>query len=84
MAKYKIGIQVIETYNKYLIVDAESEEEAREKVENVWEADADEGCGLYSSTTDCLDNQDVNFFEHGEASESDINMFENLNEYEDD
>lgn len=79
MAKFKIGIQVIETYNKYLIVDAASEEEAAEKVEKVWDQDSDD---LYSAVTDCCDNQEVNFFKHGKASKSDIKVYDNLKRYD--
>ena len=80
MAKFKIGIQVVETYNKYLIVDADSEKEAVEKVEKVWEQDSDY---LYSAVTGCCDSQEVNFFKYGKASESDIMILDNLGRYDD-
>lgn len=79
MAKYKIGIQLIETYNKYVIVDANSIGEAREKVEEVWEQD--DGY-LYDETTDCCDNMEVRFFEHGEADENDVKIHDNLDRFE--
>lgn len=80
MAKFKIGIQLIETYNNFVIVDADSIEAAREKVENVWDQDDD---FLYDKTAECCDVQKVNFFEYGEASESDIKVFDNLDRYYD-
>lgn len=80
MAKFKIGIQVIETYNMYVIVDAGNEDEAAKKVEKVWGQDSDD---LYSNVTDCCDNQEVNFFKWGEASEEDIKVHDNLDRYDD-
>lgn len=80
MAKFKIGIQVIETYNMYVIVDADNEDEAAKKVEKVWNQDSDD---LYSNVTDCCDNQEVNFFKYGEASEEDIKVHDNLDRYDD-
>ena len=79
MSKFKIGIQVIETFNNYVIVDADNMQEAKEKVEKVWNQEVDY---LYDKTTECCDNQEVNFFEYGEASKSDINMFDNLDRYD--
>lgn len=79
MAKFKIGIQVIETYNMCVIVDADSEEEAAEKVEKVWDQDPDY---LRDSVCDCLDSQEVNFFKWGKASKKDVKVYDNLDRYD--
>jgi hypothetical protein len=80
MAKYKIGIQVVETYNKYVIVDADDIFEAKKKVEDVWKAD-DDGY-FYDSVTDCADNIETNFFAHGPASEQDIKVHDSIERYD--
>ena len=80
MAKYKIGIQVVETYNKYVIVDADSIGEAKKKVEDVWDAD-DDGY-FYDCVTYCCDSQETRFFECGEASEHDIEACDSIERYD--
>lgn len=78
--KYKIGIQVVETYNMHVIVEAESEKEAQERVEAAWEAD-DSGY-FYDQVTYTPDDQRSDFFACGEASEQDIRMYDSIEKYE--
>jgi len=80
MAKFKIGIQLVETYNKHVIVEAKDAKEAIEKVDKVWHQD--DG-SLYDATSELLDNQEVRYFDYGKASKQDVKVFENLNYYED-
>ena len=79
MAKFKIGIQLVEVYNKHVIVEAKDAKEAIEKVEKVWNQDDN---SLYDATSELLDDQQVRYFDHGEASENDVKLFENLDLYE--
>ena len=69
----------METYNKYVIVDAENAREAEEKAEKVYEQDDNY---LFDAVLDCCDNQEVNFFVHGEASEDDEKYLNPLEKYE--
>lgn len=79
MGKFKIGIQLIETYNHYVVVDAKDLDEAIEKVDKAYHTD---NSPLYDATVNCLDEQEVRFFEYGLASKNEIKVLDNLDNYE--
>lgn len=74
MAKYKFIIKRIEYYSQAVVVDAENEEGAREKLEGAWLEDD----LLYEKTTDCLDDADTGFISEGPATEEDIKLLLNI------
>jgi hypothetical protein len=68
MAKYKIAIRLIETYENKVVVEAANLDEAIKKVEEEWESDT----YLYEDTIDMMEDQDVQFYKCGLASDTDI------------
>ena len=68
MAKYKIAIRLIETYENKVVVEAASLDEAIKKVEEEWKSDT----YLYEDTVDMMEDQDVQFNKCGLASDTDI------------
>lgn len=74
MAKYKINIKCVETYNHAVVVEADSIDEAVGKVEKAWREDD----YLYEETTDILDDMNVEFSGCGLASETDIKVFNEI------
>lgn len=79
MAKYKINIKRVENYSGAVIVEADSVEEAKAKVEDAWGEDN----GLYEDVTDVLDDSKTEFICEGDrpATEDEIKMCDSLDRY---
>lgn len=75
MAKYKVNVTVTETYTKSFIVKARSKKEAESKLEEKWNE------GLYEATTDCVDEQNIDYSCAGKATEQDIKECDALDDY---
>ncbi len=74
MAKWSIKIRLVETYENRVVVEAKDLDEAIKKVEEAWKEDEH----IYSDTVDIMQEQDVQFFKNGLASDSDIKYCINI------
>lgn len=73
--KFKVNVKVTEVYTKSFIVEARSKKEAESKLEEKWNEE------LYDATTDCVDEQIVNYSCAGKATKQDINECDSLDDY---
>lgn len=74
MAKYKVGIKVVEYYRDIVIVDADSPEVAKERVNQTWLEDS----WLYEKVTDFLADQEVEFTTEGIATDLECEYLTNI------
>ena len=68
MAKWAIIINLVESYQNQVVVEAKNLDEAIKKVQAEWEADP----YLYENTTDMMREQEVSFWKKGLASPAEI------------
>lgn len=74
MAKWLVAIDLVERYKNKVVVEAKNLDEAIKKVKAEWESDT----YLYEDTTDMMEDQDVQFFKCGLASDTDIEYCINI------
>lgn len=65
MAKFKIKVECIEIYSDTFIVEAKNLDEAVKKMEKAFGEDG----SIYESVTQCMDNQEVNYYKCGKADD---------------
>lgn len=73
--EFKVNVKVTEVYTKSFIVEARSKKEAEDKLKEKWNED------IYEATTDCVDEQIIDYSCAGKATKQDVNECDSLNDY---
>lgn len=73
--EFKVNVKVTEVYTKSFIVKARSKKEAESKLEEKWNEE------IYEATTDCVDEQIIDYSCEGKATEKDIAECDSLDDY---
>lgn len=71
MAKYKVVVKRVEYYSLGVVVEADSEKEAEEKVDTAW----NKNDYLYEKCTDTFNDVQTDITCSGIATETDVNVF---------
>lgn len=74
MAKYKFIIKRVEYYREEVVVEADNQNEAEERLMREWEEDD----YLYEKTTECMVDSETNFEFEGPATEVDVKYLINI------
>lgn len=73
--EFKVNVKVTEVYTKSFIVNARSKKEAESKLEEKWNEK------LYDATTDCVEEQNVEYSCTGKATKQDVIECDSLDDY---
>jgi len=73
--EFKVNVKVTEVYTKSFIVNARSKKEAESKLEEKWNEE------LYDATTDCVEEQNVEYSCTGKATKQDVIECDSLDDY---